>query len=227
MDHRKCLAETNFAKPAGQGTTAVLNVGRYGLYADRIQPSDQAMLMSFRSAKSTINLSQQDLGFVGNIYWKAGMSEIGKAIGRGVDVYIVLSDRGSKGGSNTYSNVSMENTADTIKKYVAEETKKSGPALNNLLCDKMHLTTLRFGPSEHWKDGGTFANHAKFIMVDDAVFYVGSSNMYSSDLQEYGVFIDDPKAVGQIKTDYYDKLWSYSQRAAISGTGVKNCYYKK
>lgn len=229
MDHRKCLAKTNFKKPTGKGNIPVLGVGRYGLIPGRIktQPSDQAMLMSFRSAKSTIKVSQQDLAFVGNFYWKAGMSEIGQAIARGVDVYVVLSDRGSKGGSNPYSNVSMEKTANALKKYVAAATKKSGSELNNLLCNKMHLTTLRFGPSDTWKGGGTFANHAKFIMVDDAVFYVGSSNMYSSDLQEYGVFIDDPTAVAKMKTDYYDKLWKYSKRAAISGKGVNSCYYKK
>ena len=178
------------------------------------------------STKRLSTLSQKELAFVDKIDWKAGMSEIGQAIARGVDVYVVLSDRGSKGGSNTYSNVSMEKTANALKKYVAAATKKTGPELNNLLCNKMHLTTLRFGPSDKWKNGGTFANHAKFIMVDDAVFYVGSSNLYSSDLQEYGVFIDDPTAVAQMKTDYYDKLWHYSKRAAISGKGVNSCYYK-
>jgi hypothetical protein len=44
--------------------------------------------------------------------------------------------------------------------------------------------------------------------------------------QEYGVFLNDTNAAAQIKAQYWDKLWLYSSRAAISGSETSNCYFK-
>ena len=235
IDHRKCLDVTNFSKPVGDGNVSVLGVGRYGMMVDNtgasIQPSDYLMALTLNSAKSTIRISQQSLGFdiLGkgpSKFWNDGMKAIANAIAKGVDVYIVLSNDGSKGGKNPYSLVPLKETADTLRAYVERQSKKKGDDLNKLLCKKLHLSTLRFGPSNEWPNGGTFANHAKFFMVDDKVFYVGSSNLYSSDLTEYGVFISYPEAISQMKSEYWDELWKYSSRVAISGSACKECYYK-
>jgi phosphatidylserine/phosphatidylglycerophosphate/cardiolipin synthase-like enzyme len=217
----------NFSKPIGEGKVYVLGVGRYGTINANIQPSDYLMLLTLNSAKSTIRIAQQDLAFVGGFFWDDGMKAIANAIVKKCDVYIVLSNDGSKGGSNPYSNTSLAKTADKLRSYVKAQSKMTDDELKKLLCEKLHLTTLRFGPSDTWLNGVTFANHSKFFMVDDKVFYVGSSNLYSSDLQEYGVFISDPDAISQMKSEYWDKLWEYSRRVSISGSGDNGCYFMK
>jgi phosphatidylserine/phosphatidylglycerophosphate/cardiolipin synthase-like enzyme len=231
IDQRNCLDATNFDKPTGDGRVSVLGVGRYGKLKDNtnanIQPSDYLMALTLNSSKRSIRIAQQDLAFIGGLYWDEGMKAIANAITNDVDVYIVLSDDGSRVGFNPYSTVSLKKTADKLRTYVEAQSNKKGNELNNLLCKKLHLATLRFGPSDEWPNGITFANHSKFFMVDDKVFYVGSSNLYPSDLTEYGVFISDPTAISQMKSEYWDQLWKYSSRVAISGSEVQDCYFKE
>jgi phosphatidylserine/phosphatidylglycerophosphate/cardiolipin synthase-like enzyme len=235
LDYRKYPDAANFSKPIGEGKVSVLGVGRYGRINANIQPSDYLMVLTFNSAKNIIRIAQQDLGTVvvngplgiGNYWWDEGMKAIANAIIRKCDVYIVLSNEHSKGGTNPYSNSTLAQTADKLRSYVKEQSNMTDDELNNLLCEKLHLTTLRFGPSDTWPNGVTFANHSKFFMVDDEVFYVGSSNLYSSNLQEYGVFISDPDAISQMKSEYWDELWEYSRRVAISGSGDNGCYFMK
>ena len=63
-------------------------------------------------------------------------------------------------------------------------------------------------------------------MVDDSFFYVGSENLYPSDLIEFGVFHSDPSMVKSVQDQWWNKLWQYSKRAAISGSGVTSCYFR-
>ena len=70
-------------------------------------------------------------------------------------------------------------------------------------------------------------NHAKFWMVDDRTFYIGSDNMYPVNLQEYGYIVDDRKAAGEILEAWWNSLWQWSQRAAVSGRGVDKCIFRE
>jgi phosphatidylserine/phosphatidylglycerophosphate/cardiolipin synthase-like enzyme len=234
---RECLAASEVKKVPGPGQSSVLGAGRFGplfgpLSTKHSNPADYAMLLSFQSAQAVIRIAQQDLGFgpLLPLYWEPGMQEIAKALIRGCDVYIVLSNDHAKSGSggDYTTGTTVAQTADKIKEKVkselgAPEDKK----LTELLCEKLHLTTLRFGPSDKWPDPPyEFANHSKFFMVDDKVFYVGSENLYPSDLIEYGVFISDPAAVQQMREEYWDELWRYSKRVAISGSDAPACHFK-
>lgn len=224
-----CLAKSGLKKVPGPGQVSVLGAGRFGpLYKEHPNPADYAMLLSIRSAQTVIRIAQQDLG-LGLLYWRSGMQAIAKALVRGCDVYIVLSnDYGKSGSGTSYSTTTVAHTADEIKDYVkSEPDAPKGKKLTELLCKKLHLTTLRFGPSDKWPDPPyEFANHSKFFMVDDKVFYVGSENLYSADLIEYGVFISDPAAVKQMREEYWDELWKYSKRVAISGSDAPTCHFK-
>lgn len=40
--------------------------------------------------------------------------------------------------------------------------------------------------------------------------YIGSQNLYVCDLAEWGVVIDSPEAVGDIKQKYWDQMWEVS-----------------
>ncbi|GAB3976058.1 hypothetical protein GCM10029978_061830 [Actinoallomurus acanthiterrae] len=54
------------------------------------------------------------------------------------------------------------------------------------------------------------ANHAKVYIADDAVYYVGSDNLYPHKLAEFGYLIEG-EAVQDLVTNYWDKLWHYAE----------------
>ena len=99
--------------------------------------------------------------------------------------------------------------------------------MNALLCSRFHLAPFRFGPDDSWPGGKTIANHSKFWMVDDRVFYIGSDNMYPVNLQEFGYIIDDRKGADAMLESYWNPLWQWSKRAAVSGDGVDKCIFRE
>jgi len=38
---------------------------------------------------------------------------------------------------------------------------------------------------------------------------------------------DDRKAAAELKASYWDPLWQWSQRVAVSGRGVSNCIFRE
>lgn len=222
----KCLKNINGGRkrPTGKGTLKVLGVGRYGrLKSGKINPSDDAFVWALDQATNRICLAQQDLmGETGIDKWDDGIKAICRAIERNCEVYIVISNSGAESGSgNPYSNPpypkhnlrnSQHVTYTTISDVYYGDASVVHPHEGPFLKDYLHIAPLRFGTSDKWKSGKKFANHSKFIMVDDKAFYIGSSNFYPSDLIEYGVFIEDQDAVKQVAERYWDKLWKYSCR---------------
>jgi len=231
-----CLARSGVVQTRGPGNLRVLNAGRLGGLvwpSDRGNAADVAFLLAFRSSRSTIRIAQQDLGQSFGItwmFWEAGMTEIAQALVRRQHVYIVLSSDNAQagpGGAKYWAGVPLTGTADRIRSDVARQPgAPTGKDLIDLLCSNLHLAPIRFGPSDQWPNGFKIANHSKFWMVDDRLFYVGSENLYPSDLQEYGVILNDAGAAAQMKQEYWDKLWSFSSRAAISGSEAGRCYFR-
>ena len=58
-------------------------------------------------------------------------------------------------------------------------------------------------------------NHAKFWMVDDRAFHVGSDNLYPHNLQEFGYVIESATLACEQLAGYWQPLWTYSGRVAI------------
>ena len=79
---------------------------------------------------------------------------------------------------------------------------------------KLKLATL------YNSDNSQSSNHSKVYIIDEDCFYVGSDNMYPSldleGLQEFGYLIEDQKETKKFQTDYWDKLWEYSQKHALN-----------
>jgi phosphatidylserine/phosphatidylglycerophosphate/cardiolipin synthase-like enzyme len=226
-----CLAKNPLVQSKSSGSLPVLGAGRLaGLEGEPNNPADAAMAFALGSSTSTIRMAQQDLGMPGGLYWEPAMTAIARALVAQQHVYIVLTNDDAKVGSAgaSYSTgVKIGTTADAIRGYVRKQPHApTGAALTNLLCANLHLAPLRFGPSDTWPNGFAFGNHAKFFMVDDKIFYVGSENLYPSDLQEYGVFIGDAAVIRQVREQYWDKLWHYSSRAAISGSETTRCIFR-
>ena len=210
----------------------VVSLGRYGDLGEN--PSDAAIAAVLGQAERVIRLSLQDLGpfkIAGITFadWPADIiQELSLAILRGVDVYLVLNTNDARPGGlgRTAAYGTGWETADSATALVDwieanPSLLPAGASARDLVCERLHLTTLRFAPGEDtWPDGANIANHAKLFIVDDAAFFMGSQNLYKSDLAEFSVLVDDVTATEDILREYWAPLWEQSARSAISGEGV-------
>jgi phosphatidylserine/phosphatidylglycerophosphate/cardiolipin synthase-like enzyme len=238
------LAPPSRDAESGQEVLAVARLGA-GITTEFANQSDLARDLLFAAARKTIRISQQDLGFkLGRSNTLFPESTIERLLDfieqRDGHVYIVLSNPGSIGNSGSpYDNgvtllelarhlrgvmMSRLDARDRTARYAIA---KGPDAINALLCSHVHLAPLRFGPDPSWPGGKAIANHAKFWMVDDRTFYVGSDNMYPVNLQEFGYILDDGKAATELLDSYWTPLWQWSQRAAVSGEGVEQCIFRE
>ncbi len=230
-----------------EGGRQVLAVGRLGagITTEFANQGDLARDLLFASARRTIRISQQDLGF------KLGRSDTlfpESTLERLLDfieqrdghVYIVLSNPGAIGNSGSpYDNdVSLLELARHLRGLMVKRLDARDPTaryavrrdadpINALLCSRIHLAPFRFGPDASWPGGKAIANHAKLWMVDDRIFYIGSDNLYPVNLQEFGYILDDREAAGELLDSYWTPLWRWSQRAAVSGEGVEPCIFRE
>jgi phosphatidylserine/phosphatidylglycerophosphate/cardiolipin synthase-like enzyme len=229
---------------SGQEMLAVARLGA-GITTEFANQGDLARDLLFAAARSTVRISQQDLGFkLGRASTLFPESTIERLLDfieqRDGHVYIVLSNPGSIGNSGSFydNGVTLLDLARHLRSVMmrrqdardrtARYAVRKGPdAINALLCSHVHLAPLRFGPDPSWPGGKAIANHAKLWMVDDRVFYIGSDNMYPVNLQEFGYILDDRKAAAELLDSYWTPLWQWSQRAAVSGDGVEQCIFRE
>ena len=59
-------------------------------------------------------------------------------------------------------------------------------------------------------DHHQIGNHAKFFMIDDCAYYIGSQNLYVADLSEWGLLVDDAGQTRNVIKEYWHPLWSNS-----------------
>ena len=213
---------------AGTGTAGVriIGVGRYGRIGDNA--ADEALVALIDAAQHSLRLSQQDIGGLVHDWPEPTVRALVSAVVRGVSVQLVISNKDAypdrlTGGSAAYSN--GWTPADVIAELAAyaqthTELVPAGMDAATELCARFSVASLRLGGDDQWPDGAKFANHAKLVLADDTAFYIGSQNLYPANLAEYGYIVDDPVAAAQVHRDYFAKVWSGSQRTAVSGTGV-------
>lgn len=242
-----CMTPPELPQARGGGGVPVLGVGRLGagITKDFANQSELARDLMFGSAQKSVRIMQQDLGFTlgraDKLYPESSLAKlVTLLLHRQGDVYIVLSNEGAVGNSgSSYSNdVSLKELARHIRELVQRRIDDADPKerysvrpgpdpVNALLCEHVFLAPMRFGPDGKWPSGAAIANHAKFWMVDDRTFYIGSDNMYPVNLQEYGYIVDDRKAAGEVLDAWWNPLWQWSQRAAVSGRGVDKCIFRE
>jgi phosphatidylserine/phosphatidylglycerophosphate/cardiolipin synthase-like enzyme len=230
-----CLTKVDVSPPReAEGGVPILAVGRL---AQGIAPvfADQSLIardLMLGAATQSIRMVQQDVAFamlgkVDRAWPESALAALADLIGKkSGDVYLILSNAGAAGQVGTYSNgVSLESVADKIKDVVGTRTGLKDPQLSILLCQRLHLAPLRFGPDASWPDGHPFGVHAKFWMVDDRAFYIGSENLYPTDLQEFGYIVEDRRAASELRKAYWDEAWQWSRAAAISGADAPRCHF--
>ncbi len=244
---QRCPAPVDAGRgPGGSGSVPVLAVGRLGsgITDEFANQSELARDLMFGAARRSIRVAQQDLGFrlgrSDTLFPESTLEEmLDLMVKHEGHVYVVLSNPGSigNGGSPYYNDVPMEALARRLKQIMQKriddadpraryEIRKGPDPINALLCSRFHLAPLRFGPDDSWPGGKTIANHSKFWMVDDRAFYIGSDNMYPVNLQEFGYILDDAGAGRTVLDTYWQPLWQWSSRAAVSGDGVEKCIFR-
>ena len=207
------------AQPSG--SISALAIGRLGtgVVADPRVANVGAVIAAtaFRQARSTIRISQMDFGFHwdGVNYWSAdvvaALADVLTDPARSVTVQMVLSEPGAKtaaGGPYSFGT--------TLADIVAEMRRAIG---DRRMTGHMQMAPLRFSPSgDRWEHDGTqlkIINHAKFWMVDDRVFHVGSDNLYPHNLQEFGYVVESADLAREARTQYWDPMWTFTSRLEI------------
>merc|ERR1712151_1216328 len=91
-----------------------------------------------------------------------------------------------------------------------------------MIAQSLRVTFLRPKKGVHeWKDGGGIGNHAKFFIIDDKAYYVGSQNLYIANLAEWGVLVDDENQTQLILEEYWKPMWNSSYNSECPDVDVQ------
>ncbi|MCC3767628.1 phospholipase [Streptomyces sp. UNOC14_S4] len=186
---------------------------------DTANPEESALRALVASAKSHVEISQQDLNatcpplprYDVRLY-----DTLAAKLAAGVKVRIVVSDPENRGavGSGGYSQIkSLSEVSDLIRNRLAllpggQQGAKAA------MCSNLQLATARSSDSAKWADGKPYAQHHKLVSVDDSAFYIGSKNLYPSWLQDFGYIVESPEAAKQLNTKLLAPQWQYSKAGA-------------
>ncbi|WP_423601504.1 RICIN domain-containing protein [Roseateles sp. MS654] len=227
--------------PSARGR--VFAVGRWAVLARGASTGttgDRAQIAMINAAKSSIRMSIQDLGPFKVTGMPLGgwpdevLNALASALSRGVHVYIVRSSYNATAGGLDWKKAMYEydhpSWEDINMIYERLRRKVSDDNAQRMTCQFLHFAPLRMSEEQFWDSPSTlpgpipFANHAKFLMVDDLAFYVGSQNLYVSNNAEFGFVFDDAETTRKILSEYYKPLWDWSKWSATSKAGVDiNC----
>jgi phosphatidylserine/phosphatidylglycerophosphate/cardiolipin synthase-like enzyme len=139
---------------------------------------------------------------------------------RGVKVDIVLSNASCVPGNLSpleaiYGNGwSCADVASEIIKTMRDLDDVDDATLRRTVENDLRVCTLKQGNLESWIPDGDeskrMGNHAKFFLIDDRAYYIGSQNLYVADLAEWGVFVDDAATTKRCLDEYWNPMWKYS-----------------
>jgi phosphatidylserine/phosphatidylglycerophosphate/cardiolipin synthase-like enzyme len=230
-----CLAAIEAPRPpARPGGIPVLTAGRFGAGVDQTVYAEQSLVLRnlmLDAARHSIRMVQQDIAFglfrgLYRVWPDVVLRELVDLMGRGGDVYLVLSNTSLLGPR--YSNaIPLADIGWHLRRLAQRRTGLEGTELDAMLCRHLHLAEFRTGPDDSWAEGKRLTVHAKFWMVDDRVFYVGAENLYPTDLQELGYIIEDRAAAATARREYWDQLWHWSRRTAVSGSDAPHCMFDR
>jgi phosphatidylserine/phosphatidylglycerophosphate/cardiolipin synthase-like enzyme len=135
---------------------------------------------------------------------------------RGVDVEIVVSNLGSVPGglakTNLYANgwSCVDVASEIIKRIKKQFPEADDAALREKVGINLRVCFIRHAKKNTYADGMTIGNHSKCFIIDDMAAYIGSQNLYMSDLAEWGVIVDDASETKNMIKDFWKPLWNAS-----------------
>ena len=216
-------------------------------YLDEVgEPADISMYTLFSYAQNKIRMSLQSFSLVSaiaqaNLFgydlhldWRVVtwdyklFYEMAKAVRRGVEIEIVLSNPNAIAGGLTkteapYDGEHVQDVNNRLRDVLIKEFVISKTEAEALVASKFHVANFRFSTDdEMYRDENgekkvPIPNHAKTFMVDDQVFYIGSQNQYRCNLAEFGYVVEDQAAVTTYINNYWNKLWVQSKRTLSNG----------
>lgn len=225
------------------GNVAVLSVGRKaGIDLAKVIPNDQSYLGGYHEpgdvtliklvslAQSTIRICQHSLSFAVTTFadedatgWRSSWNlalfrEMGKAIQRGVDIYITVSNPGGWAGDlptwefAQYTSDPPSRVNEYLLHVMTKFLKVDPAEAKRAMGAHFRVSSFRYSADDTYPGATPIPNHAKTLIVDDRVFYIGSQNLYICDLNEFGYVVEDPTAVQTYLDDYWTPLWAQAGR---------------
>jgi len=231
--------KSRFVKPSPAGSVDVLAIGRHAhaeWSEDRVpnpipyynslpapEAADDALIKLCDLAQSSIKLSQQSLYFLG-VNSKQVMDALTRALMRQVPVSIVVSNPlAIAGGQWIWEAPYPGPKLSKVYRDFFKSLKAAGltdAQAKQRLDEKLQVAYVRYSQEDAYPDkplAKPIPNHAKILMVDDTAFYIGSENLYASDLNEFGYIVEDADAVRTFLAQYWTPLWRYSSRTVDTG----------
>lgn len=188
----------------------------------------------------TLPIPGSNISIPGGVWPHDYLEALAERLGEGVDIEIVLSNPHAVPGglsplTANYGNgwVCEDVASEIIQKLAQtlsgakegggcchccahdddfELTDEQTEYLRDMVHENLRVSFLRCGGKDKWDDDATKGNHAKFFMVDDRCYYVGSQNLYIANLAEWGVVIDDEAQTQKILAEYWNPMWKQSYK---------------
>jgi len=208
----------------------LISLGRIGTILKHARPSDDAFMAMFGAAKHSIRMALQDIGpvcvphtkvpIIGSVWPRKYLNAIGRALWvKNVMVEIALSNPmsipgglalvdGFYGNGWSCGDVAAE-IIKTIRKQFPEATDAQ---LRTKITERLKVCFIREARGNKYDDGMTMGMHAKHFVIDGRCAYIGSQNLYSCDLAEWGVVVDDEAATKKIMKEYWIPMWQVSYK---------------
>ncbi|HEY1625138.1 MAG TPA: phospholipase D-like domain-containing protein [Streptosporangiaceae bacterium] len=223
--------------PTGPGSIPVLAVGRAAnTQANYLlptlenwffpfdEPGDQAIAKLVSLAQQTVRMSLQSfrLGPAGVIAgWNPALFQaMADAIYRGVNIYVVLSNPGAIAGGLTQASAPYDGDSPStvnakMAQTLAEQQGIPYATAERFVSQQFNLAQFRYSSDAAYPPKNVpIGNHAKTLIVDDTAFYIGSQNMYSSNLNEFGYIVEDAATAQSYLASYWTPLWNWSKSTA-------------
>jgi phosphatidylserine/phosphatidylglycerophosphate/cardiolipin synthase-like enzyme len=174
-----------------QGGTGNENIGK------------QAMFAMLANAQQQIDVAQQSIGFIPGKH-QGKFTDTGdefcrmiaQALKRGVRVNIILSGR--------------ENMGDFINHISQPALTQYIKNVGELTDVQLDLLTIRAAKNRFDRQGSSAGKtrlHAKAIIVDEQMVYLGSQNLYYDNHAEFGVIIHNKAFAQRFKQQFWQGLW--------------------
>jgi phosphatidylserine/phosphatidylglycerophosphate/cardiolipin synthase-like enzyme len=227
-------ATAAFPAPPSGGTVPVLAVGRgadtksaYLLPVpdsyERLfnEPADEAIVKLISLAQRTIRMSVQTFRLFRLVSaWNPEiLAAMGAALNRGVTITAVTSNPGAKPGDGKGDSYDSDPPSRVVGEVVSTMVERLGlteAAAQQIAAQRLSVATFRYSADATYPLNMPIGNHAKTVIVDDAAFYIGSQNMYTCDLNEFGFIVEDAAAAQSYVTNYWTPLWNWSKVTATS-----------
>lgn len=195
------------AKRVNQGNASFFPTSQSYLVA-LTEPGDLALRALVDTARSTLQCSQPAPA-AGSPWDLALFRKLGSALTRNVDVYL------------TISNADPAVSPAVINQYMLEVLTRTmsmtDDAARAAIAAHLHVASLRFSAGDDAYPGAVpIVNHARSMIADQAIFYVGSQALAPSPLDDLGYIVEDRVAALTYTQRYWQPLWAQSQRTATA-----------